>query len=67
MNGMTHPPASAKALEDWHLGPDAPQSHRGWLRALGRTLLKGGLPVARRLERRGIWAAYLTSPDMLWS
>lgn len=39
MNGMTHPLASAKALEDWHLGPAAPQSHRGWLRALGRTLL----------------------------
>ena len=38
MNGMTPPPASAPSPEDWQLGPNVPQSHRAWLRALGRRL-----------------------------
>lgn len=47
MNGMTTPPASTTTPSatiptssvDWQLGPEAPQTHRRWLRRLGLAIM----------------------------
>ena len=41
MHPMTLPAADTTAPTSWQLGPEAPQSPRRWLRALGRAVFFG--------------------------